>query len=324
MKLPIAPLALCLALPVMAQTTSTGSGQAYPVRPLRMMVPAAAAGVTDIAARVLAPHLSEALGQSVVIDNRAGAGGIIGTDIVAKAAPDGYTLITVFDSFVSNPFVFKTAPYDTLKDFAPILLLIRGPQIFVATPRLGAKTFNEFVSIAKAKPGSIRYATAGPATSSRLSVELFKSLSNLDGTTIFFKGGGPALNDLLGGHVDVMIASAGLVLGHAKAGRLHALAVSSRQRSPLAPGVPSLSEFYPQFEAQSWVGMLAPAATPRAIVQRLNTEVNKILANGEVKERFNTFGYEIAGGSPQQFGEWLRSESVKWGKVIRDNNITAE
>lgn len=210
MKLSIAPLALCLALPVMAQTTATGSGQAYPVRPLRMMVPAAAAGVTDIAARVLAPQLSEALGQSVVVDNRAGAGGIIGTDTVAKATPDGYSLITVFDSFVSNPYVFTKIPYDTLQDFAPICLLIRGPQ------------------------------------------------------------------------------------------------------------------FYPQFEAQSWVRMLAPAATPHPIVQRLNTEVNKILANGEVKERFNTLGYEIAGGSPQQFGVWLRSESVKWGKVIRDNNITAE
>ncbi len=332
MKLSIAPLALCLALPAMAQTTSTGSepapdlirGQAYPVRPLRMMVPAAAAGVTDIAARVLTPRLSEALGQSVVVDNRAGAGGIIGTDTVAKATPDGYTLITVFDSFVSNPYVFTKIPYDTLKDFAPISLLIRGPQIFVATPKLGVKTFAEFVAAAKARPGAIRYATAGAATSSRLSVELFKSLSDLGGTTIFFKGGAPALNDLLGGHVDVMIASAGLVLSHVKSGRLHALAVSSRQRSPLAPGVPSLSEFYPQFEAQSWVGMLAPAATPHAIVQRLNTEVNKILANGEVTERFNTLGYEIAGGSPQQFGAWLRSESVKWSKVIRDNNITAE
>lgn len=300
------------------------AAQNYPSRPIRMMVPAAAAGVTDIAARVLTPSLSEALGQSVVVDNRAGAGGIIGTDIVAKAAPDGHTLMTAFDSFVSNPYVFKKVPYDTLKDFAPISLLIRGPQIFVATPKLGVKTFTEFVAAAKAKPGSIRYATAGAATSSRLSVELFKAVSKLDGTTIFFKGGGPALNDLLGGHVDVMIASAGLVLSHVKSGRLHALAVSSKNRTPLAPGVPSVSEFYPQFEAQSWVGMLAPAATPRAIIQRLNSEVNKVLAEADIKERFNTLGYEIAGGTPEQFGDWLRTESVKWGKVIRDNNITAE
>ncbi len=316
MKLYTATALLLLASPLAAQN--------YPVRPIRMMVPAAAAGVTDIAARVLTPRLSEALGQSVVVDNRAGAGGIIGTDIVAKAAPDGYTLMTAFDSFVSNPYVFKKVPYDTLKDFAPIALLIRGPQIFVATPKLGVKSFNEFVALAKAKPGSIRYATAGAATSSRLSVELFKAVSKLDGTTIFFKGGGPALNDLLGGHVDVMIASAGLVLSHTKSGRLHALAVSSKNRTSLAPGVPSVSEFYPQFEAQSWVGMLAPAATPRAIILRLNTEVNKVLAELDIKDRFNTLGYEIAGTTPEQFGEWLRTESVKWSKVIRDNNITAE
>ena len=316
MKQLFATLALFIAMPVMAQQ--------YPNRPIRMMVPAAAAGVTDIAARVLTPRLSEALGQPVVVDNRGGAGGIIGTDTVAKAAPDGYTLITAFDSFVSNPYVFKSVPYDTLNDFAPISLLIRGPQIFVATPKLGVKTFNEFVAAAKAKPGSIRYATAGAATSSRLSVELFKAVSTLDGTTIFFKGGGPALNDLLGGHVDVMIASAGLVLPHVKSGRLHALAVSSKNRTALAPGVPSISEFYPQFEAQSWVGMLAPAATPRAIIQRLNSEVNKVLADAEIKERFNTLGYEIAGSSPEQFGAWLRTETVKWSKVIRDNNITAE
>jgi tripartite-type tricarboxylate transporter receptor subunit TctC len=157
-----------------------------------------------------------------------------------------------------------------------------------------------------------------------LSVELFKAVSKLDGTIVFFKGGGPALNDLLGGHVDVMIASAGLVLNHVKSGRLHALAVSSKTRTSLAPGVPSVSEFYPQFEAQSWVGMMAPAVTPLAIIQRLNSEVSKVLAEPEVKERFNALGYEIAGGSPGQFGDWLRTESAKWGKVIRDNHITAE
>lgn len=309
-------IAVVLAAPV--------SAQSYPARPIRMVVPAAPAGVTDIAARIIAPRLSEMLGQSLVVDNRAGAGGIIGTDTVAKAAPDGYTLITAFDSFVSNPFVFRNVPYDTLKDFAPISLLIRGPQIFVTTPKLGIKTFSDFVALAKSKPGSIRYATAGAATSSRLSVELFKAISKLDGTTIFYKGGGPALNDLLGGHVDVMIASAGLVLNHVKSGRLHALAVSSKNRSSLAAGVPAISEFYPQFEAQSWVGMLAPVATPRAVISRLNSEVNKVLTEPEVNERFMALGYEVVGGKPEEFGLWLRSESSKWGKVISDNNIKAE
>ena len=316
MKLLTAALALGLA--------PLAAAQEYPSRPIRMMVPAAPGGVTDVAARLLTPHLTHALGQPVVVDNRAGAGGLIGTDIVAKAAPDGHTLITAFDSFMSNPFVFKKVPYDTLKDFAPIALLIRGPQIFVAAPKLGVKTFNEFVALAKAKPGSVRYATAGPATSSRLSVELFKAVSKLDGTLIFFKGGGPALNDLLGGHVDVMIASAGLVLSHTQSGRLHALAVTSPARTALAPGVPAISEFYPQFEAQSWVGMLAPAATPAAIIQRLNAVVNKALTDSEIRHRFNTLGYDIAGGAPALFGDWLRSETSKWGKVIRDNHITAD
>jgi len=307
-----------------AVTALHAASQPYPSRPMRMMVPAAAGGVTDIAARLLAPRLSEALGQLLVVDNRAGAGGIIGTEIVAKAAPDGHTLMTAFDSFITNPHIFKKVPYDTLKDFAPIALLIRGPQLFVATPKLGAKSFSEFIALARVKPGSIRYATAGPATSSRLSAELFKSVSQLDGILVHFKGGGPALNDLLGGHVDVMIASAGLVLPHVNSGRLQAFAVSSRERTALAPGVPAISEFYPQFEAQSWVGMLAPAATPRAIVQRLGNDVNKALSEPDIKERFSALGYEIAGGSPEQFGEWLRTESAKWGKVIRDNRITAE
>lgn len=315
--------ALCVASPV-AQGAAPAAAPAYPVKPIRMMVPAAAAGVTDIAARVLTPRLSALLGQPVVVDNRAGAGGIIGTDIVAKAAPDGYTLITAFDSFVSNPFVFKTVPYDTLKDFAPIVLLIRGPQILVATPKLGVKSFEEFVALAKAKPGAIRYATAGPATSSRLSVELFKSVSGLQGDTIFFKGGGPALNDLLGGHVDVMIASAGLVLPHVKSGRLHALAVSAKARTVLAPGVPAIAEYYPQFEAQSWVGTLAPAATPRAIVVQLNGVLNRVLAEAAIKERFSALGYDIAGGTPESFALWLRGETAKWGRVIRDIGITAE
>ena len=300
------------------------TAQVYPTKPIRMVVPTSPSGVTDIAARTIAPPLSDALGQPIVVDNRAGAGGIIGTDIVAKAAADGYTLLAVFDSFVSNPYVFRNAPYDIIKDFAPISLLIRGPQLFVAHPKLGVKTFNDFLALAKSRRIPVNYATAGPATSSRLSVELFKMTAKLDANLVHYKGGGPALNDLLGGHVEVMIASAGLVLPHVKSGRLTALAVTSKDRSALVPGVPSISEFYPRFEAQSWVGVLAPAATPRAVVQRLNREVIKTLAVSEVKERFTLQGYETIGSTPQQFGEWIRNESVKWGKVIRDQGITAE
>ena len=309
---------------IAAACGASAHAQSYPDKPIRMVVPAAPGGVTDIVARAIAPQLSAALGQPVVVDNRSGAGGIIGTDTVAKAAPDGYTLLAVFDSFISNPYVFKHVPYSTLKDFAPVSLLIRGPQLFVVHPKLGVKTFDDFLSLAKSRSTPLNYATAGPATSSRLSVELFKATAKLDATLVHYKGGGPALTDLLGGHVEVMIASAGLVMPHVKTGRLYVLAVTSKDRSALAPGVPAISEFYPKFEAQSWVGVLAPAATPRHIIQRLNAEIIKTLAAPDLKERFVLQGYETDGSTPQQFGEWIRSESEKWAKVIRDQHIAVE
>ena len=316
----------CLAVSVLAAVTAAHPAEAqnYPSRPIRMVVPTSPGGVTDTAARAIAPPLAEALGQSIVIDNRAGAGGIPGTDVVAKAAPDGHTLLAVFDSFISNPHVFRNAPYDTIRDFAPVSLVIRGPQLVVVHPKLGVKTFNEFVALAKSRRPALNFATAGAATSSRLSVELFKTIAKVDANLVHYKGGGPALNDLLGGHVEVMIASAGLVLPSVNAGRLNVLAVTSKERSALVPGVPAVSEIYPQFQAQSWVGVLAPAATPRPVVQRLNAEIVRTLAGGGMKERFNGLGYEVIGSTPADFGQWLRSESAKWSKLIREQNITAE
>jgi len=316
-------LALLLAA-ALALLSAQPHAQSYPARPIRMVVPTSPGGVTDIAARTIAPQLSDALGQPIVIDNRAGAGGIPGTDAVAKAAPDGHTLLAVFDSFISNPHVFRNAPYDTIRDFAPVSLLIRGPQLIVVHPKLGVKTFNDFLTLARSKRPPMNYATAGAATSSRLSVELFKATAKLDANLVHYKGGGPALNDLLGGHVEVMIASAGLVLPSVKSGRLTVLAVTSMERSALVPGVPAVSEVYPQFQAQSWVGVLAPAATPRAVVQRLNAELARLMVDADMKERFNGLGYEVVGSSPEVFRDWLRSESARWGKLIREQNITAE
>jgi tripartite-type tricarboxylate transporter receptor subunit TctC len=300
------------------------SAKIYPAKPIRMVVPASPGGVTDIVARTVAPRLPEAFGQPVIVDNRAGAGGVIGTDIVARAAPDGYTLLAVFDSFVSNPYVFRNVPYSTTRDFAPVSMLIRGPQLFTVHPKLGVKNFGDFLALAKSRRVPINFATAGPASSSRLSVELFKATARLDATQVHYKGGGPALNDLLGGHVDVMIASAGLVLPHFRNGRLNVLAVTSKTRSSLLPGVPAVSEFYPQFEAQSWVGLLAPAETPRDIVRRLNAEAIRVLGLPDARERFLSQGYETVGSTPEQFGDWIRAESAKWGKMIRDQGITAE
>jgi tripartite-type tricarboxylate transporter receptor subunit TctC len=300
------------------------AAQDYPARPIRMVVPTSPGGVTDIAARAMAPQLADALGQSIVIDNRAGAGGVPGTHMVARAAPDGHTLLAVFDSFISNPYVFRNAPYDTLRDFAPVSLMIRGPQLFVVHPKLGARTFNEFLALAKSRATPVVFATAGAATSSRLSVELFRISTKLDATLVHYKGGAPALNDLLGGHVEAMIASAGLVLPAVKAGRLNVLAVTSRNRSALVPRVAAVSEFVPGFEALSWVGVLAPAKTPRAIIQRLNAELTRLLAAPEQTERFSGLGYDTVGSTPEEFAAWIRSETAKWSRVIREQNITAE
>jgi len=317
------PLLAALFLHLCVVSTAT-TAQSYPARPIRMVVPTSPGGVTDTAARAVAPQLAEALGQSIVVDNRAGAGGVPGTDTVAKAAPDGHTLLAVFDSFVSNPHVFRNAPYDVVKDFAPVTMMIRGPQLVVVHPGLGVKAFGDFLALAKSRRAPLNFATAGAATSSRLSVELFRSTAGIDATLVHYKGGGPALNDLLGGHVEAMIASAGLVLPSVKAGRLTALAVTSRGRSALVPGVPSVSETFPQFEAQSWVGVLAPARTPRAVIQRLNAEIARVLAAPEQRERFTALGYEIVAGTPEQFGAWVRDESAKWGKLIRERGITAD
>ena len=303
---------------------SAACAESFPLKPIRMIVPAAPGGVTDIVARAIAPQLNEQLGQPIVVDNRAGAGGIIGTDTVAKAVADGYTLLTVFDSFISNPFVFGNAPYDTQRDFAPVSLLIRGPQLIVTHPKIGVKNFAELLALARTRRPPLSFATAGAATSSRLSVELFKSTAQIDATLVHYKGGGPALTDLLGGHVEAMIASAGLVMTQVKSGRLIALAVTSRERSALVPGVPAVSEFVPRFEAQSWVGVLAPAATPKAVIERLNTELRKAIALPEARERFAQQGYEVVGSSAAEFGRWIGDESAKWGKIIRERAITAE
>ncbi len=310
---------LCAAADIAA------GAESYPLKPIRMIVPAAPGGVTDIGARAIAPRLNQQLGQPLVVDNRAGAGGIIGTDTAAKAAPDGYTLLTVFDSFISNPFVFGNAPYDTQRDFAPVALLVRGPQWFVTHPKAGIRTLNELLALARSRSAPLSFATAGAATSSRLSVELFKSTAHItEVTLVHYKGGGPALTDLIGGHVDAMIASAGLVLPQVKNSRLIALAVTSRERSALAPGVPAVSEFVPHFEAQSWVGVLAPAATPKPVIERLNAELRRAIAEPEAREFLARQGYEIVGSSPAQFVRWIGDESAKWGKIIREQAITAE
>jgi tripartite-type tricarboxylate transporter receptor subunit TctC len=309
-------LALCLAGPLWAQN--------YPAKPVRVIVPTSPGGATDVVARLVASKLGETLGQAFVVENRIGAFGTLGTDAVAKSAPDGYTLLAAFDSFTSNPYLFKSATARPVEDFAPIALLVRSPQVLVVHPQLGVKRFEDFVRVARAKGTQLNYGTAGPGTSSRLTVELVKAIAGIDPTAVHYKGGNPAMAGLLGGQVDMMIVTMGTAIEHLRAGKLIPLAVTSAKRSPNLPDVPAFAEFYPGFEAQSWVGLLAPAGTPREIVARLNGETRAAISARGSREKLEALGYEIVGSTPEEFSELIRTESAKWERVIRERGITID
>jgi tripartite-type tricarboxylate transporter receptor subunit TctC len=298
--------------------------QDYPAKPIRMVVPYPPGGVTDIAIRLVTPKMSETLGQPIVVENLASAGGVVATNAVARATPDGYTLMAAFDSFATNPFLYKGVTHDPLKDFTPISLMVRSPQLLVTHPSVGVKSVQDLVRLAKEKGDRLAFATAGAATSSRLSSELFKQSAGVDFTLVSYKGGAPALNDLLGGQVAGMIASMSLMLPHVQRGKLVAIGVSSLRRIPQLPDVPPIADTFAGFEAQSWTGMVAPTGTPRPIIVRVHGALTKALAASDVREKLNGQGVEVVGGSPEAFGDWLAAESKRWGTVIRQQKITIE
>jgi tripartite-type tricarboxylate transporter receptor subunit TctC len=300
------------------------SAQSYPGKPVRIIVPNATGGLADICARLVAAKLAEAFGQQFLVENRPGAGGILGTAAAVKAAPDGTTLLAVFDSHATNPHLFRSLPYDTLADLAPISLLVRGPLVLVVNPGLGPATVPELVTLALSRPGAINFATVGPGSPARLLMELLKIEAGIDVTMVAYKGAGLALGDLVGGQVDAMFATVPSIRSHYRAGRLRALAITSGHRSTIAPGVPAMNELYPGFVAEAWVALLAPARTPPEIVARINLEVSRILAQPEMKERFADQGLEAAGGTPAQLDRWMRAEIERWGRVIREQKITLE
>jgi tripartite-type tricarboxylate transporter receptor subunit TctC len=310
------------SIALLAALSSPLAAQDYPSKPVHVFVPASPGGASDIAARLLSPKLAEALGQPFVVENRVASGGIVGTAQLAKAPADGYAIMMTFDTFASNPHLYKDLPYDVLKDFAPIMLVVRYPQILVVHPSLGVKTVPEFVAYAKANSAKMNYGSAGPASSSRLAFELFKDAAGIDIVAVHYKGGGPAINDLVAGTVQVMLIQAGGAVGqNVKSGKLVGLATSGRQRSPHFPELPTIAEFYPGFETTSWVGAIAPAGTPRAVIEKLNGALVKILSEPDVKARFDAQSAEIVASTPEQFADLIRSESAKWGKVIREKNI---
>ena len=315
--------AALFALAILA-ATAAAHAQLYPARPVRVIVPNATGGLADISTRLVAAKLGEALGQQFLVDNRPGAGGTLGTAAAVRSAPDGYTLLAVFDSHATNPSLFRNLPYDTLADLAPVSLLARGPLVLVVRNGLAVASVEEFVGLARSRPGAINFATVGPGSPARLLMELLKVEARIDVTMVAYKGASLALSDLIGGQVDAIFATAPSVSSHLKAGRLRALAVTSARRSAVLPDVPAMSETYPEFVSEAWVGLLAPAKTPPEIVERLNAGVARVLALSDTKTRFAELGLEATPGSPEELDRWIRAEMERWGRVIREQKITLE
>ena len=301
------------------------AGQNYPVRPVRLVVPSSPGGGTDISARIIAPRLSEYLGQQVVVDNRPGAGTMIGGEVVARAAPDGYTLLMGISTLAINPAIYRKVPYDALRDFAPVSQAVALPNVLVAHPSLPVKTVKELIAFAKARPGQLNFASAGLGTSPHLSMELFLAMTKLKMVHVPYKGSGPGVVDLVAGHVPLMMPNMLSALPHIKTGRLRALGVTSARRAAGAPDIPTIAEAgVPVFEAVQWYGVLAPAGTPRAIVTRLHDQIVRVLQQPDIRQRFSTDGAEAVGSSPEEFTAFIRAETAKWAQVIKDAGIRPE
>jgi len=293
--------------------------QAYPTKPIRLVVPFPAGGTTDILAREVGQRLSMTLGQPVVIDNRPGAAGNIGADLVAKSAPDGYTLLMgTVGTHAINASLYAKMPYDHVKDFAPVILVAGVPNVLEVNPALPVNSVADLIKLAKAKPGQINFASSGSGTSIHLSGELFKTMAGVDMTHVPYKGSAPAITDLIGGKVQVMFDNLPSSLQFIKAGKLRAIAVTSAKRAPALPDVPTIAESgLPGFEASSWFGIVAPAGTPPAIIARINNDVDQWLQSSEAKEKLLAQGAIPAGGTPEQFAAHIRAETEKWAKVVK-------
>ncbi|MGH8616200.1 MAG: tripartite tricarboxylate transporter substrate binding protein [Burkholderiales bacterium] len=297
----------------------------YPSRPIRFIVPFPPGGGNDIVGRVVALKLGEALNQSVVVDNRGGAGGTIGTDMTAKAPPDGYTLLINNISLAVNATLIPKLPYDTLKDLAPVTLVGRQPNILVVHPGVPVKTMQDLLDLARAKPGQLTYGSGGVGTASHLSTELLKLMTKTDMAHVPYKGLGPALTDLIGGRLTLIISTMASALPQLKAGKLRPVAVTTLQRSPFFPEVPTMNEAGVKgYEFSTWYGLLVPAGTPKAVIDRLNAETAKVLAQPFVKEQFSVQGVDTTPSSPAEFGSYLKSEVSKWGKVVKASGATPE
>ena len=299
--------------------------QDFPGRPIRMVVPFPPGGIVDVTARQLGQKMSESLGQPVVIENRSGAGGSIGTEAVAKSPADGYTLLMAFDTHAVNPHIYKTLRFDTFKDFAPVSLVGTIPLVVAAHPAFAANTIAELVKMAKAKPGSLSYGSVGAGSSGHLAAEQFKLLAGVDLLHVPFKGGAPALTAVMGQQVSVIIFAAGAAVPQMRAGKVKGLAVTGRQRSPAMPGVPTLVESgYPQLDSGAWMGVVAPAGVPAAVIARLHGEIVKAVKDPGIVAKLGEQAVDLIGSTPEEFGAFIRAEHDKWGKLIKDANLNID
>ena len=317
---------LVFCVVALAFTFSSGIAEAqnYPSKPIRLIVPFPPGGSNDIVGRMIAAQLGERMGQSVVVDNRGGAGGTIGTDMAAKAAPDGYTLLLISVAHAFNPAMYKKLPYDPEKSFAPIGLVAAGPVALMVHPSVPATSVKELIALAKAKPGELNYATAGVGSFQHLASELFKLQTGVNIVHIPYKGGGPAMMDTIAGQAQINMASLIQVIPHAKSGKLRLLATSGAKRSSLFPDVPTVAETVPGYDATNWWGLVAPAGTPAAVADKLHSELEVLLKSAETKKRLESEGADVVRMDPAEFGRFISAEMVKWTKVVREAGITAE
>ena len=311
---------------VLALCSAQLHAQSYPSKPIRIIVPVAAGGIADYYSRVIGAKLGEAWGQPVLVENRPGGGGNIGSDIVAKSPADGYTMVMGFvGSHAVNPFLIKNMPYDPQRDFVPVAMAIEAEGMLAVHPSMPVRTVADLIALARAQPGKLSYASGGVGTSSHLAGELFKSMTGTDIVHIPYKGNAPAIADLIGGQTQLTFATMPTVIPHVRAGKLRGVAVIGSTRSAAAPELPTIAEAgVPGFSVNNWIGLFAPAGTPAEIVRKVNTEVMRIMRLPEVTRRMEVEGERFTPNSPEEFAQFVRSEVAKWGKVVKDAGLKAD
>ena len=311
---------------VLVACVAAAHAQTYPSRPSRIIVGFSAGGPSDIVARIVAQQLTERLGQPVVVENRAGATGTIGAELVAKSPPDGYAMYLASQTtHAVAPYMYAKVGYDPLKDFATVVRVVHNPLLMVVNPSVPVKSLNEVIALARSRPGQLNFATGGIGSSPHMSMELFKSTVKLDMVPIHYKGDGAAIIDIIGGQVPMITSSISALLPYVRTGKLRGIAVTSMKRSTVAPDFPTIAESgLPGFEVITWFGILVPAATPKEVINRLNTEIVQSVTKPDVSAQLVKMGFEIVANTPEQYAVFLREENAKWGKVVRDLGLRAE